>query len=207
MSYVRRIISEQSSNNGKIRRYEVETPRTSDGDWDEAWEAIIRFDKLVVLDLHIQADATEYFKNAPYILADEIWRSALTKTHDGGFLDPFWRLKTAVSYYPKPALFYVFEDAERDVWGSGPLPIAVELWDEAHPLYGNNDWKRRNQFFRPDLQHWLREGDVLTEAQEQAIREYNAGIDRHREQQKKLKLIAKRKPSKYLPMPSRRGLR
>jgi hypothetical protein len=191
MSYVRRIISEQQTSGTIIRRYEVETPEAK-GDWDMAWEAISLFDKLVVLDLYMDLRAADYFRSAPFILANEIWQSALTYTHDGGYLDPFWRLTTAVSFFSKPGLFYVLADDEREYRGAGPLPIAVELWDEAHSLYEDEYWMRRNQVWRPELQRWLRKGNVLSDADIALIHEQNAETERWREYQRELELVRKR---------------
>ncbi len=68
MAYVRRLVSQQSTNERIIRVYEVETPR-----WYAEWLLEVDFPKLVDLELHISPDCAHYFRKVPYSLAEIVW--------------------------------------------------------------------------------------------------------------------------------------
>ena len=63
MSYVRRLLSENSLSDGTIiRSYEVEVPRFKD--WNPG---------LMVMELQIDREAAKYYSNTPWVLANQIW--------------------------------------------------------------------------------------------------------------------------------------
>ena len=203
MSYVRRIKSETSYDDRIIRRYEVERPDPYANDyyWEDSKYELSMFDKLVELELHIDKSAAKYFEDSPYALADAVWTSALIKTFDGMHFEPWWRFKTTVLWYRMEIIYYTME--EKDHWGPGPLPIAVDFWGENHPFYGSLNWDRRNQYYNTDLDVWLPKDVILTPEREQEIRRENEGLERRKAREEEIKRIHNRKSHKYFPMPPR----
>ena len=141
MSFVRRVLSEEISQDRVIRRYEVEYS-PYDMEYCLA-DRTDRFDKLVTLELWLTHAAAERFRHVPYMLADAIWTCG-TDCHCGWNFDPDTRnIELIHGVVPDRVLLYTLMDQIK--WGAGPVPIAVELWNEEHPLWNDRYWWRKRE--------------------------------------------------------------
>lgn len=156
MSYVRRILSEETTTDHVIRRYEVETPQ--DPEFSHGSKLRDRFDRLVVLELWLTHTAADYFSDVPYTLANEVWLTGADFDLGWAFVTSTREALTIHGIFQKQALLSTLENKWN--WRSGPIPILVELWDEAHPFWGTWWWWWREVKLYRSSGVWVARRDV-----------------------------------------------
>ena len=120
MAYVRSLISERTTASFVVRRFVVETPP-----WVSQYVDDEIFPRLVEMELHLSRDAADYFRDAPYSLAETIWNMGLRAACDRPFCCT-WEDYEVLFYVRTPHVQRIYSERED---GLGRIVLNVTLDD------------------------------------------------------------------------------